>query len=71
VLGGDEGRTRMVDLHCHILPGLDDGPNRLEESLEMPESAIADGITQVAISSRAMRTTTRRGRRGYSLRTMP
>jgi protein-tyrosine phosphatase len=37
----------MVDLHCHILPGLDDGPDKIEESLEMAEAAIADGITQV------------------------
>ena len=37
----------MVDLHCHILPGLDDGPGKMEESLEMAETAIADGITHV------------------------
>jgi protein-tyrosine phosphatase len=37
----------MVDLHCHILPGLDDGPDRFEESLQMAETAIADGITHV------------------------
>ena len=37
----------MVDVHCHILPGLDDGPDSLEESLAMAESAIADGITHV------------------------
>jgi protein-tyrosine phosphatase len=37
----------MVDLHCHILPGLDDGSSGLEESLEMAEAAIADGITHV------------------------
>ena len=37
----------MVDLHCHILPGLDDGPDNIEQSLEMAETAIADGITHV------------------------
>src|SRR5713226_7433344 len=37
----------MVDLHCHILPGLDDGPATMEESLAMAESAIADGITHL------------------------
>jgi protein-tyrosine phosphatase len=37
----------MVDLHCHILPGLDDGPGTIEESLAMAASAIADGITHV------------------------
>jgi protein-tyrosine phosphatase len=25
----------MIDLHCHILPGIDDGPKTLQESLEM------------------------------------
>ena len=37
----------MVDLHCHILPGLDDGPATMEESMTMAQSAIADGITHV------------------------
>jgi protein-tyrosine phosphatase len=37
----------MVDIHCHILPGLDDGPRTLDESLQMAEAAIADGITHV------------------------
>src|ERR1700736_2533406 len=37
----------MVDVHCHILPGLDDGPASIEESLAMAESAINDGITHV------------------------
>jgi len=37
----------MVDLHCHILPGLDDGPTTMEESVEMAEAAIAEGITHL------------------------
>jgi protein-tyrosine phosphatase len=37
----------MVDLHCHILPGLDDGPRTVEESVAMAESAIADGVTHL------------------------
>jgi protein-tyrosine phosphatase len=37
----------MIDVHCHILPGMDDGSRGMEESLEMAESAIADGITRV------------------------
>ena len=37
----------MVDIHCHILPGLDDGPATLAESVEMAKAAIADGITHV------------------------
>jgi len=37
----------MVDLHCHILPGIDDGASTMEVSVAMAESAIADGITHV------------------------
>lgn len=37
----------MVDIHCHILPGLDDGADSLEEALQMAEMAIADGVTHV------------------------
>jgi protein-tyrosine phosphatase len=37
----------MVDLHCHILSGFDDGAKSVEESLAMAEMAIADGITHV------------------------
>lgn len=43
----------MVDVHCHILPGLDDGPDAIEESLAMAESAIADGITHVVATPHA------------------
>jgi protein-tyrosine phosphatase len=37
----------MVDIHCHILPGLDDGADSLETSIQMAEMAIAEGITHV------------------------
>src|SRR5438132_4460541 len=37
----------MIDLHCHILPGIDDGAATMEESIAMAESAIADGITHL------------------------
>jgi protein-tyrosine phosphatase len=37
----------MVDIHCHLLPGMDDGADTLETSLQMAEMAIADGITHV------------------------
>ncbi|MEM6583718.1 MAG: CpsB/CapC family capsule biosynthesis tyrosine phosphatase [Pseudomonadota bacterium] len=35
----------MIDLHCHLLPGVDDGPETLEESLELCRIAVEDGIT--------------------------
>lgn len=37
----------MIDIHCHILPDLDDGSDSLETSLKMAEMAIQDGVTHV------------------------
>jgi protein-tyrosine phosphatase len=37
----------VIDLHCHILPGLDDGARDLEDSVEMGRQAGADGIELV------------------------
>jgi len=38
----------MIDLHSHILPGIDDGSKNLEMSLEMARIAVDDGITIMA-----------------------
>lgn len=38
----------MVDVHAHILPGLDDGPRHLAASLAMCRLAVADGVTHMA-----------------------
>jgi protein-tyrosine phosphatase len=35
----------VIDLHTHILPGIDDGPPDLSGSLQMAEVAAANGIT--------------------------
>ena len=37
----------MIDLHCHILPGLDDGARGLQDSIAMAQQAEADGIVAV------------------------
>jgi protein-tyrosine phosphatase len=37
----------MIDLHCHILPGVDDGPKNIDESLEMVRIFIKAGYRQV------------------------
>ncbi len=34
----------MIDIHCHILPEIDDGPQRMEISLAMASKAAQDGI---------------------------
>lgn len=38
----------MIDLHCHILPNLDDGASSLEESLAMARLALESGVTAMA-----------------------
>lgn len=38
----------MIDLHSHILPGLDDGAADMSVSIEMARMAVADGITHMA-----------------------
>jgi protein-tyrosine phosphatase len=37
----------MIDLHCHILPRVDDGPTNLAESLKLARFAVADGISVI------------------------
>lgn len=37
----------MVDLHCHLLPAIDDGPPDIETSLEMANQAVHDGIRTI------------------------
>lgn len=38
----------MIDLHCHMLPGIDDGAQDLDTALAMARCAVADGITVTA-----------------------
>lgn len=44
----------MIDLHSHILPGLDDGSSSLAEALEMARLAVADGTTHMVCTPHVM-----------------
>jgi len=44
----------LIDLHCHILPGIDDGPRTMAESLEMCRVALSDGIKTIVASPHVM-----------------
>jgi len=37
----------MIDIHCHVLPGLDDGPRDLETSLQLLTQLIRQGVGTV------------------------
>ncbi|GAA0319344.1 tyrosine protein phosphatase [Bacillus carboniphilus] len=37
----------MIDIHCHILPNVDDGPTSMTESIEMAKKAVAEGIQTI------------------------
>jgi protein-tyrosine phosphatase len=44
----------MIDLHSHILPGIDDGAHNLEESLEMARLYAKRGFRQVVVTPHAV-----------------
>ncbi len=37
----------MIDLHCHLLPGIDDGPSSIRDAVRMARVAVEDGATTV------------------------
>jgi protein-tyrosine phosphatase len=41
------GAAACVDIHCHCLPGLDDGPPTPADALDLCRALVADGITAV------------------------
>ena len=42
-----EWPSRMLDIHCHILPEVDDGASSVDEALAMARFCVRDGITHV------------------------
>jgi protein-tyrosine phosphatase len=40
--------TAHVDLHCHVLPGIDDGPADIEESMALIAASTGDGTVVIA-----------------------
>jgi protein-tyrosine phosphatase len=41
----------VIDLHCHLLPGVDDGPRDLEAAVALGRALAAAGVTTVAATS--------------------
>lgn len=42
-----KGDNAMIDIHCHILPSIDDGARSMEESVAMARMAVASGVTGI------------------------
>ncbi len=40
----------MIDIHCHLIPAIDDGARDLEESLELLRMAAEDGIKRMVLT---------------------
>lgn len=43
----------MIDIHCHLLPEVDDGPKSWDAAVEMCRMAAADGITHAVATPHA------------------
>ena len=41
----------MIDLHCHVLPGIDDGPQTIEDSVALARAAVAAGTQTIVATS--------------------
>lgn len=48
-----DGATALIDLHCHIIPGVDDGARDDEQTLRMLRTASADGIGTIVATPHA------------------
>jgi protein-tyrosine phosphatase len=40
----------MIDLHCHYLPGVDDGAETNEQALALLEMAVEDGVAHAILT---------------------
>lgn len=40
----------MLDLHCHLLPNIDDGPKDMAAAVALARQAVADGVTHSVVT---------------------
>lgn len=56
----------FTDIHCHLLPNMDDGATSLEESLDMARMAVEDGMETIVVTPHQLGGFT--GNRGDTIR---
>jgi protein-tyrosine phosphatase len=61
-----EAAEPFVDIHCHLLPGVDDGAKNDDEALSMARMAVADGIRTIVVTPHQLGAY--RGNRGEAIR---
>lgn len=44
----------MIDLHCHLLPGIDDGSRNMDISLRLAKEAVDNGVTHALLTPHHM-----------------
>lgn len=49
--------TKIIDIHTHILPGIDDGAKDIEESIEIINYLYKNGITDIVLTSHYIKDT--------------
>jgi protein-tyrosine phosphatase len=47
----------MVDIHCHVLPNIDDGPKRIKDSLNMLRNASKTGVEIIVATPHLLKST--------------
>jgi len=40
----------MIDIHCHLLPGIDDGPQNMAEAVDLARQSVSDGVTHAVVT---------------------
>lgn len=57
----------MIDLHSHILPGLDDGARDMQEALKMAAMAVESGVSAMAVTPHCVHGDARKVFEGWKL----
>ena len=56
----------MIDLHSHLLPGVDDGSRSVEQSVQVLEQLAAHGVTEVCLTPHLRSAASRPGLRRHT-----